>query len=264
MNETTGRDGGPHPAAWARWVDARVPLRVAAERAPACEAGPWGLDAWVEWVPVGNGELADLDGIYLVGPGRRGTAADPAPVEILQTRFRDLPLLDGRSAARIERRGAFLEAVFTRNRWRAFEREEGLLAEFHEAHDLLLRTRGEAGAAELAGIARSSTPSIAEYGRLLARHLVRPAPREGVLRILHLALATLRPRLAPRDRRTLRLAISDFGCGSLPLLAPRALLRYHAERGGDEGLAGQLFLDPYPTQLERPRAARSDGPNRAS
>lgn len=241
--------GGPS-AAWGLWSDPALPLRLAADEAARGGESGRRLQRWVEWVALADAEHADVDGV-LVAAGDDDVAAT------LSARLPELPLLDERGADPARERPVFLEHAFSRNRWRARRRVLRPLAEFHDAHDLLLRVHGEEGAAELARLARAPSPALGVYGPAFRRHLARPTGKESVLRVLYVVLARLRPRLAPRDRRALRLAVDDYRRDTLPLPAPRALLRHHARVCGDEQLATQLFLDPYPAELDVPRVART-------
>jgi uncharacterized protein YbgA (DUF1722 family) len=247
------RENARSRAAWARWSDPDEPPLLAVDRDPAEEEGPVDVGRWVDRVPGGEvPDGPDVDGVLLTPACDAGTAA------ALAARFPEAPVHDGRRPRTLEEWVHFLEVVFALNRWRARCRAGTPVLEFHEAHDLLLRVHGEDGAQDLAQLARSEEPRSSEYGARFRLHLARPADRGDVLRVLRLALAEIRSRLAPRDRRALRLAVEDFGRGTLPRVAPRTLLRHHARSCGDESLTGQLFLDPYPAELERGWPARTD------
>ncbi len=155
------------------------------------------------------------------------------------------------------RRETFIARVFCRNRWRRLVRR-GLrrrrLVEFHAAHTLLIRAHNTAGCARLGRLVtragRMDDRSLfARYEQGLQTSLRTPATRKKHVNILQHAMGYLTPALAPRETQEIWTAIDGFRRGMLPLVEPTTLMRVNIVRHGIEYLAGQLYFDPYPTEL---------------
>lgn len=150
----------------------------------------------------------------------------------------------------VERAFAYrrLRALFA-GRWTA-----GALARFHTAHELVLMSHSPAahrrlgwhvGAAKRrprADLARQYTDGFMAALRVVAT----PTRHASVLR--HMA-GRLKAVLDADARRELLATIDDYRRERVPLIVPIALLRRHVRRHAVADLAGQVYLDPYPTEL---------------
>jgi uncharacterized protein YbbK (DUF523 family)/uncharacterized protein YbgA (DUF1722 family) len=172
-----------------------------------------------------------------------------------------MPLLPVEEEGRLgepARRESFLERVFVSRRLRELFRprwRRDALAAFHEAAELLLgahapsawralgRLVGEAERLPRAALA-------ARYTAGVLGALARPATAEGHARVLRRAAAALRGGLARDEQRALAEAIEAFRRGQAPRRRPLAILREHACMHEDARMREQIYLSPYPEELE--------------
>jgi uncharacterized protein YbgA (DUF1722 family)/uncharacterized protein YbbK (DUF523 family) len=67
--------------------------------------------------------------------------------------------------------------------------------------------------------------------------------------LFHLA-GYLRRRISDEQRQRLSLLIEDYRTGSLPLVVPVTMLKHHFSDIPDAYINGQVFLNPYPAELQ--------------
>jgi uncharacterized protein YbgA (DUF1722 family) len=80
--------------------------------------------------------------------------------------------------------------------------------------------------------------------------LEKPATRRRHVSVLRRIARLVRPPLESDERAELASAIEGFERGLVPLLVPLTLLRHHARRHRVPSLAGQVYLEPDPRELQ--------------
>ncbi len=151
----------------------------------------------------------------------------------------------------------WIERVFAYRRLRvlfAGSWRRGDLVRFHTAHKLQLLAHSPSDyralgrlVADAKAIGRRELREGYESGFMKAlSHMATPRRHVNVLE--H-ALGHLRGRLEPWARTSLREVIHDYGRGLVPLIVPITLLRHHVEGLGVDYLAGQVYLEPHPSEL---------------
>lgn len=171
-----------------------------------------------------------------------------------------LPLLPVEEEGRLHDarlRENWIERVFAYRRLRvlfAGSWRRGDLVRFHTAHKLQLLAHSPSDyralgrlVADAKAIGRRELREGYESGFMKAlSHMATPRRHVNVLE--H-ALGHLRGRLEPWARTSLREVIHDYGRGLVPLIVPITLLRHHVEGLGVDYLAGQVYLEPHPSEL---------------
>jgi uncharacterized protein YbbK (DUF523 family)/uncharacterized protein YbgA (DUF1722 family) len=189
------------------------------------------------------------------GPPRRdGVGAFAA---VLLERLPLLPVVEEGRLRDPRVRTAFVERIFALARWKA-ALAAGMtrvaLARFHAAHELELLAHDPGAWRRLGRIVASPGKEplarrVERYGLGFIAGLRVPATRARNAVVLRRALGVLRGGLDPAAWRDLDRLVRGYRHGRVPLDAPLALLRRHAERQGARWLAGQTYLDPRPAAL---------------
>jgi uncharacterized protein YbgA (DUF1722 family)/uncharacterized protein YbbK (DUF523 family) len=151
----------------------------------------------------------------------------------------------------------FVERVFCRNRWRAFQRRpptRARLVEFWTAHKLLVRAHDEEGYRRLGRLVASGKKGgdrglHARFEAELFGALAKRATTRKHTNVLQHALGHLRQHLDSGERAQLAAAIEDYRQGFLPLLVPVTLLSFQIRKHSVAYLEGQLYFDPHPKEL---------------
>lgn len=141
-----------------------------------------------------------------------------------------------------------LQALFG-GRWRVAD-----LVRFHTAHKLLLLAHEPIAYTALGRLvakasARTREEVRARYEATFMAALARVATPAKHANVLQHAAGYLTRWLDAGSRAELRQAIEDHRTGLVPLVVPITLVRHHVRRLGIEYLAGQVYLDPHPTEL---------------
>jgi uncharacterized protein YbgA (DUF1722 family)/uncharacterized protein YbbK (DUF523 family) len=150
----------------------------------------------------------------------------------------------------------FLTKLFCRARFRQ-AREQGRLSaltDFHAAHKLLFMAYDQAALRELGRIAanpedRPAAEVLADYGRRLDQALARNASRGSQVNTLLHAMGYFKDKLAPAEKAHFLEMLERYRQDRAPLSALVAVLQGWIARWGQEYLAGQAYLRPYPLDL---------------
>lgn len=154
-------------------------------------------------------------------------------------------------------RERFIEAIFSRNRWRVLV-ARGLsrssLVAFHEAHKMLLLAHDQAIYRKLGRIVGSfgrfpDAQIHASYGALFAEAFTRPASVARHVNVLEHLFGHLKKCVGPIEKREIAAAIAEYRAGRVPLVVPVSLLRFLVTAHGVEYVQGQLYLEPHPREL---------------
>jgi uncharacterized protein YbgA (DUF1722 family)/uncharacterized protein YbbK (DUF523 family) len=183
--------------------------------------------------------------------------------EQVLARFPSVAVEDEGRLRNLRIRDHFLTRIFT---WAAFRqslagRSFNELSRFHARNKLLLTARSQVAQRELGRLvavgASGRFDELAEaYGRAFAGALARPSRIPANINVLMHALGNLSDRLSADERRDFLASLEAYRAQRVPLSAPLSVLRSWAARFGNEYLAGQSFLAPYPEALARAEAGR--------
>lgn len=184
--------------------------------------------------------------------------------QALRRRRAELPLEEEGRLHDAVLRERFIEAVFSRNRWRAME-ANGLgrakLVAFHQAHKMLLLAHDPSRYRQLGRIVgdlgrRSDEESFGRYAELFASAFERPATVARHVNVLEHLIGHLKDLITAAERSELSLTLQDYRAGIVPLVVPITLLRFAVVRHGVEYVGDQLYLDPHPRELKLRNDAR--------
>ena len=164
-----------------------------------------------------------------------------------------LPVEDERGLLDADRGDNFIERVYAYYRLRStFGRRyrRGEAVAFHAAAKYQILAHSPEHyrrMGRLVATVKTMTPSrfAEQYGLLFMDALRMRATRGKHANVLLHILGFLKKKIDADDRRRLVEAIDQFRRGLTPLAAPLALLKFHIEKHGIAGLAGQYYLDPY-------------------
>ncbi len=151
----------------------------------------------------------------------------------------------------------FIVRVFALGRWQAMA-AQGLtprrLLAFHTAHRLTLLAHGDAPYRALDRlVAQAGSRSIGVLARtyLLAfmEALRGKATRKVHTNVLTHLAGCLKRKLEPGDQAELDDSIRAYRVGEVPLIVPITLFRHHFRRHPHPAAAGQIYLEPHPSEL---------------
>jgi uncharacterized protein YbgA (DUF1722 family)/uncharacterized protein YbbK (DUF523 family) len=173
---------------------------------------------------------------------------------------RRMPLLPLEEEGRLNDpalREGFIEAIFSRNRWRVlasrgFSRK-GLVA-FHEAHKMLLLAHDEGLYRRLGRIVGSFGQQPDEeiyrsYAPLFAAAFAQRATVARHVNVLEHLFGYLKKRISSVEKREIAASIAEYRAGRIPLVVPISLLRFLVAAHDVEYVQGQLYLEPHPREL---------------
>jgi uncharacterized protein YbgA (DUF1722 family)/uncharacterized protein YbbK (DUF523 family) len=151
----------------------------------------------------------------------------------------------------------FVERVFCRNRWRAFQRAgptRARLVEFWTAHKLLVRAHDEPGYQRLGRLVGSKGKGAdaelhTRFEAELFAALARRATTRKHANVLQHAMGHLREHLDAGERAQIAAAVEDYRRGLIPLVVPVTLMRFQIQKHSIAYLQGQLYFDPHPKEL---------------
>lgn len=238
-------DGRDLTDAMRAWADARV-----------AELDALGLDGFVlkKDSPSCGLQRVRVHGAPGGMPERTGVG------HFTQALERGLPMLPLEEEGRLNDpplRERFIEAIFSRNRWRVLV-ARGLsrasLVGFHEAHKMLLLSHDQALYRKLGRIVGSfgrvaDEDVYREYATHFASAFARPATVARHVNVLEHLFGHLKRRLTATEKREIAHAIDEYRAGRVPLVVPVSLLRFLVASHDVEYVQGQLYLEPHPREL---------------
>lgn len=175
----------------------------------------------------------------------------------LLERFPNLPVEEeGRLDDRALREN-FICRVYTYDRWRRLVEAgggAGAVVEFHARHKYLLLAHEPAAYRVLgrlvAAAGRTHLPELlSRYEAGLMEALSRPAPVRRHVDALHHILGFLKQELSSEDRAEILDVIEEYRAGTVPLITPLTLLRFHLRKLDSGWIHEQVYLQPYPREL---------------
>ena len=173
----------------------------------------------------------------------------------------ELPLMpveeEGRLTDAVLREN-YITRVFVYRRWQELV-AGGLtpagLVNFHTRHKMLIRAHGENEYARLGRlVANAGSEDIeslsGEYVALLMQTLKRPATRKQHSNVLSHLAGYLKRDIDAGDKAELVRLIEEYRLGRVPLVVPITMLKHHFRRCPDPYVGHQVYLDPYPEELQ--------------
>jgi len=154
-------------------------------------------------------------------------------------------------------RERFIEAIFSRNRWRVLVARgvtRPALVAFHEAHKMLLLAHDERLYRALGRLVGSfgripDDAIVARYAEGFAAAFARPATVARHVNVLEHLFGHLKRRLSKTEKREIGAAIGEYRAGRVPLVVPVSLLRFLVAAHEADWVRGQLYLEPHPKEL---------------
>ncbi|MEZ4331652.1 MAG: DUF523 and DUF1722 domain-containing protein [Myxococcota bacterium] len=154
-------------------------------------------------------------------------------------------------------RERFIEAIFSRNRWRVLVARglsRAALVAFHEAHKMLLLAHDPGLYRRLGRIVGSfgRTPDedlYRDYAALFAEAFAQPATLARHVNVLEHLFGHLKRCVTATEKREIGHAIAEYRAGRVPLVVPISLLRFLVASHEVEYVQGQLYLEPHPREL---------------
>ena len=151
----------------------------------------------------------------------------------------------------------FINRVYVYARWQALL-GQGLskhgLVQFHSRHKLLVMAHSNTAYRELGRLlsdlnAAALDEIAGRYIKQLMEALRQRATRKRHSNVLQHLVGYLRRKTDSDDRIELVQLIDAYRRGEYPLVVPVNLLRHHFRRHPDPYISGQVYLDPYPSEL---------------
>lgn len=151
----------------------------------------------------------------------------------------------------------FLARVYAYSDWQALQRT-GLtrkaIIDFHSRHKYLLMAHNPLQYRELgrllAGLGAHQPSELGpRYFSALMAALKKCATRGTHANVLQHLSGYLRRALPSEDRREIQSLIEQYRNGTVPLVVPLTMLKYHFRRHPDRYVALQAYLQPHPEEL---------------
>ena len=155
-------------------------------------------------------------------------------------------------------REAFVEQIFTLQRWRAALAPPlslGRLVDFHTYHKLLLMAHSPGHARKLgtlvaAGKSQPLTALFAQYEASLVEALRLSATLKKNINVLQHIMGYFKQHLSADEKQELLEIINHYRNGHVPLIVPVTLLNHYVRKYRQPYLAQQVYLNPHPVALK--------------
>jgi uncharacterized protein YbbK (DUF523 family)/uncharacterized protein YbgA (DUF1722 family) len=150
----------------------------------------------------------------------------------------------------------FIQTVFTINRWKNLV-SDGItlndLISFNTNHKLLFLTHSPRRTFMLQYLIFNDTYALSQKVSLYEedfRDLLKiQSTRQRIANVLTYCTLYLKKYLSVYEQKELRVLITEYFKGYIPLIAPITLIKHYASIFNDEFLNHQIFLAPYPDEL---------------
>jgi uncharacterized protein YbgA (DUF1722 family)/uncharacterized protein YbbK (DUF523 family) len=171
--------------------------------------------------------------------------------------IRELPLLPVENEERLADpalRGNFMERAIAIHNWQQFAKKSpshGDLVVFHTRHKLQVMAHSiliyrEMGRLVATAMGADREQLLMGYGKLLMRALAQQATPRKHVNVLQHVMGYFKKNLSSVEKKAIEATIESYRQGNIPLAAPLALLRQHAETYNQAWLKGQTYLNPNP------------------
>ncbi|MDH5547392.1 MAG: DUF523 and DUF1722 domain-containing protein [Gammaproteobacteria bacterium] len=170
----------------------------------------------------------------------------------------DLPVEDEAGLDDPYRRDNFLTRIFVMKRWQDIQQQgitPGALLMFHQHHKFLYQAHHEGGYRTLGRmVAEMSDQDInivaQDYFKTMMQVLRQHVTRDSHVNVLTHIYGFFKTRVNDVEKRRVLQAIEKYHAGKLPLNVPIESIKQCLQQYPDEYIAGQWYLEPYPTQLK--------------
>jgi uncharacterized protein YbgA (DUF1722 family)/uncharacterized protein YbbK (DUF523 family) len=174
----------------------------------------------------------------------------------VMNRHTALPVEDEGRLRNFTIREHFLARVWAMAEFRRLAQEPSMggLVAFHARHKLLLMAYNQDELHRLGRVVANAEKRPVEnvfglYAEGLGRAMAHPAKYTAAINVLMHALGYFKDGLNKAEKADFLDQLEGFRRGKLPLSVPVGLLRSWIARFGEEYLAQQSFLQPYPVEL---------------
>jgi len=171
-------------------------------------------------------------------------------------RFGDRAIEDEGRLTNFRIRHHFLTKLFTLARLREVAASGAMaaLVDFHASHKLLLMAYHQTAMRAMGRLVanpdkRPFAAVVADYRDELVRALARPAKYTAHVNVLMHAMGYFKNGLSAAEKQHFLDALAEYREGRLPLSAPLTTLQSWIARFGEDYLAQQIYLEPYPREL---------------
>ena len=205
----------------------------------------------------GNYMASDQDGVFATLPTVCSALAFALATALAE--FDPLlPLEDDGRLNDPRLRESFVTRACTYHAWKSML-NEGLTAhrliEFYSRHKYLVMAHSVPAYRSIGRmVAEAGKRDLAELGPefidALMGALRKPATRRSHTNVLQHLAGYLKRKLSPEERQRLAQLIDSYRLGHVPLVVPVTMLRHHFANHPNTYIDSQVFLEPYPEQLQ--------------
>ncbi|MBN2713009.1 MAG: DUF523 and DUF1722 domain-containing protein [Planctomycetes bacterium] len=177
--------------------------------------------------------------------------------EALLSAFPEIPAEDEGRLHNYQIREHWLTAIFTLARFRQIcsSNKIGDLVKFQANHKYLLMSLSQTVMRELGRLVANHTEHkpeevFAKYRTKLCAAFAQPPRETSRINVLQHIMGHFSKKLEKGERDYFLDIVEEYRRDGMPLSVPVNILRLWAIRYGEEYIAGQFFLNPYPKELE--------------
>lgn len=153
-------------------------------------------------------------------------------------------------------RSSFLDQIFTYDRWRDYMITDGTLAgliAFHQQHKYLIMAHSPQLLKKLGHLVAtpSASPELHTTYLSVLMEALRSIPSKAKqINVLQHCIGYFKHQLTPEDKMEFLEALDHYSKGVLPHSVPLSLLNHYVRIYNQAYLKGQLYLNPYPVELQ--------------
>lgn len=152
----------------------------------------------------------------------------------------------------------FIERLFVMQRWRKLRESNQSasgLVQFHTQHKLLIMSHSPKHSAQMGKLVAEVgkahlSPVLENYEKLLMESLKLKATPAKHCNVLEHMLGYFKKELSSDEKQEMAEILNRFRKGQLPLIVPLTLMNHYIRKYGQLYLAGQVYLQPHPLELQ--------------
>jgi uncharacterized protein YbgA (DUF1722 family)/uncharacterized protein YbbK (DUF523 family) len=157
-----------------------------------------------------------------------------------------------------ELRENFIERIFTLKRWRevlSIKENRGALVEFHTIHKLLILSHSPKHYQMMGKlVAKAKEVPIKElyqqYQAILMEALrLKTTPKKNTNVLQHM-MGYFKEQLSSDEKKELLEVIDRYKQGYIPLIVPITLIQHYVRKYNQPYLRQQVYLNPYPLEIQ--------------
>lgn len=196
--------------------------------------------------------------VYPEGGGQPRPVGVGIWARMFMERFPLLPVEDDGRLHDHRLRENFVTRIFVFKRWRDMlerGRTVGNLVDFHTRHKLLLLAHNEAiyrDMGRLVAAARSLPMDelFDTYVQSLTKALSYKTTAAKNVNVLMHCLGYFKAELEADDKQEMLDLLASYKAGHVPLIVPVTMMNHYVRKYGQDYLAGQVYLNPHPVELQ--------------